>query len=116
MTTDPIQALIDAGAIPSNPFGPNSRYAGTGFGLFRTSPSDPGITYVLRRFIAQQADIPVIFEHVVRAGERPDLLAFQVYGDPELYWRIADANAVTDPFEMTDTLAASILIPSVPGT
>ena len=28
MTTDPVQALIDAGAIPTNPFSPDSRYAG----------------------------------------------------------------------------------------
>ena len=115
MITDPIQALIDAGAIPSSPFGPNSRYSGVGLGSYQ-SGAGVGVPYVLRRFIPQQADIPVVFEHVVRAGERPDLLAYQFYGDPELYWRIADGNAVTDPFVLTDTLAANIPIPSVPGT
>ena len=115
MITDPIQALIDAGAIPSSPFGPNSRYAGVALGLHQSAAA-VGVPYVLRRFIPQQADIPMVFAHIVRAGERPDLLAFQVYGDPELYWRIADGNAVTDPFELTETLAARILIPSVPGT
>ena len=116
MATDPIQALIDAGAIPTSPFAANSRYAGVAFGLLRRSPDDPGTAYVLRRFIAQQRDIPAVFEHIVKSGERPDLIAAQAFGDAELYWRIADANAVTDPFELTDKLAARIIIPTAPGT
>lgn len=115
MATDPVQALIDAGAIPTSPFAPNSRYAGTAFGLFRRGPGDPGTPYVLRRFIPQRRDIAVLLEHIVRSGDRPDLLAAQAYGDPELYWRIADGNAVSDAFELTDTLAARIAIPTVPG-
>src|SRR3954471_6538952 len=116
MPTDPVQALIEAGAIPSNPFAADSRYAGVAFGLYRQRPDDPGVAYVLRRFIPQQRDIPTQLEHIVMAGERPDLLAAQAFGDAELYWRIADANAVTDPFELTDTLAAHIIIPTAPGT
>jgi hypothetical protein len=115
MATDPVQALIDAGAIPTSPFTSNSRYAGVAFGLYRRNPDDPGKPYVLRRFIPQRHDIAVLLEHIVRSGERPDLLAAQAFGDAELYWRIADANAVTDPFELTDTLAARIAIPTVPG-
>ena len=116
MAIDPVQALIDAGAIPTSPFAADSRYAGVAFGLYQQSPNDPGIAYVLRRFIPQQRDIPAQFEHIVSAGERPDLLAAQVFGDAELYWRIADANAVTDPFELVDTLAARVIIPTAPGT
>lgn len=115
MATDPVQALIDAGAIPTSPFAPDSRYAATAFGLYRRDPGDPGVAYVLRRFIPQRRDIAVPLEHIVRSGDRPELLAGQAFGDPELYWRIADANAVTDPFELTDTLAARIAIPTVPG-
>ena len=115
MTTDPIQALIDAGAIPSSPFAPDSRYYGTAFGLHQRSAGDRGAAYVLRRFIPQARDIAAVQEHIVHGGERPDLLAAQVFGDAELYWRIADANAVTDPFELTDTLGARIAIPRPPG-
>jgi hypothetical protein len=115
MTSDPVQALIDAGAIPSSPFAPDSRYAGVGFGLYRRFSGDSGVAYVLRRFIPQAADIPVALEHIVRALERPDLLAAQAFGDAELYWRIADANMVTDPFELTDTLGARVKIPAPPG-
>lgn len=30
--------------------------------------------------------------HVVREGERFDILAVRLWGDPELWWRIADLN------------------------
>jgi hypothetical protein len=111
MTTDPVQALIDAGAIPTSPFAPNSRYSGVVFGLYRRCVGDAGAAYVLRRFIPQRRAIAVAFEHIVQSRDRPDLLAAQTFGDAELYWRIADANAVTDPFELTDTLGTRVVIP-----
>jgi hypothetical protein len=113
--SDPVQLLIDAGAIPANPFAPTSRYYTVAFGRYVRGPGDPGIAYVLRRFIPQRRDIAIAAEHIVQGGERPDLLAAQLLGDPELYWRIADANAVTDPFALTDTLGARIAIPRPPG-
>ena len=118
MSTDPIAALIAAGAFPAEPFAPNSRYRGVPLGLYQRDPArdpDAGIPYVLRRFIPQRRDLPAAFEHVVHGGERPDGLAAQAYGDAELYWRIADANAVTDPFELTDTVGARVAIPQPPG-
>ena len=114
-TTDPVQLLIEAGAIPSNPFSSNSRYRDVALGLYQRDANDPGVPYVLRRFIPQQKDITVAFEHIVQSGERPDILAAQAFGDAELYWLIADANAVTDPFELTDTLARRVAIPLPPG-
>ena len=93
MTTDPVQALIDAGAIPTSPFAPDSRYFGVAFGLYQKGTDGPGIAYVLRRFIAQQRDISVVLEHIVQCGDRPEVLAFRAFTDAELYWRIADANA-----------------------
>lgn len=115
MTTDPVQLLIEAGAIPSNPFGPNSRYHQVPLGRHLRGPGDPGLAYVRRRFIPQRRDIAVAAEHIVRSGERPELLAAQTLGDPELYWRLADANAVTDPFELTDELGRRVVIPFPPG-
>lgn len=115
MTTDPVQLLIEAGAIPSNPFGPNSRYHPVPLGSHVRGPGDPGVAYVLRRFIPQRRDIAVAAEHIVRSGERPELLAAQTLGDPELYWRLTDANAVVDPFELTDPLGRRVAIPFPPG-
>ncbi|CAG9170137.1 hypothetical protein LMG23992_01478 [Cupriavidus laharis] len=115
MTTDPVQLLIEAGAIPSSPFGPNSRYHGVPLGHHVSDAGDPGTAYVLRRFIPQRRDIAVVAEHIVESGERPELLAARTLGDAELYWRLADANAVTDPFALTDTLGQRVAIPLPPG-
>jgi len=115
VTTDPVQLLIDAGAIPATSFAPNSRYYGVPIARFITAGDDTGVPYVLRRFIPQRRDIPIAFEHVVQSGERPDTLASAMLGDPELYWRVCDANAVIDPFELTDTLGKHVGIPLPPG-
>ena len=115
LTTDPVQLLIDAGAIPSSPFGPASRYADVALARFAPGAGAPGLPYVLRRFIPQRRDIALAATHIVGAGERPDTLAAEVLGEARLYWRIADANAVSDPFALTDTLGARIALPTASG-
>ena len=110
--TDPIQLLIDAGAIPSEPFDPLSRYRGVALALHVPAPGAEQIAHVARRFIPQRQSIPVAVEAVVAAADRPDLLAARTLGSPLSYWRIADANAVTDPFELTDVPGARVAIPS----
>lgn len=37
--------------------------------------------------------------HVVKFGEELDEIAFRLYGSGELWWIIAEANAIADPFE-----------------
>ena len=115
MSNDPVQLLIEAGAIPAHPFGPASRYFGVPLGRHVHGPGDPGTPYVLRRFIPQRREIAIAAEHGVRSGERPELLAAQALGDAELYWRLIDANALIDPLELTDTLGRRILLPLPPG-
>jgi hypothetical protein len=115
MTTDPVQLLINAGAIPASPFAESSRYHGVPLALYASSAGAVGVPYVLRRFIPQRRDIAVAAETVVESMERPDTLAARTLGDPELYWRLADANVVIDPFELTDTLGARVVIPFPPG-
>ncbi|WP_372529053.1 Base plate wedge protein 53 [Piscinibacter sp.] len=113
--TDPVQLLIDAGAIPSTPFGPSSRYNGVPLALLQRRPDQPGQVHVKRRFIPAPNSIAIAARHVVAAQERPDLLGAKYLGDPLLYWRIADANAVVDPNELTDTLGRRVAIPLPPG-
>jgi hypothetical protein len=115
VASDPVQALLDAGAIPVTSFGPSSRYLGVPLGACQPPGGGPAVAYVLRRFIPQMRDIGTAAEHLVQSGERPDLLAWQVFRDAELYWRIADANAVTDPFELTDTIGLRVRIPAPSG-
>lgn len=111
MTTDPLQLLMDAGAIPSSPFEATSRYAGVPLALWQPRPELPPRAYVRRRFIAQPAEIAVAAWHLVAGGERPDLIAAKHLGDPLLYWQIADANAVIDPHELTEAPGRRIAIP-----
>lgn len=115
MTTDPVQLLIDAGAIPASPFASNSRYYGVPLARYIPPGDENGVPYVLRRFIPQARAITIAFEHIVQSGERPDSLANTTLGDPELYWRICDANAVIDPFEVTDEPGTHVGIPLPPG-
>lgn len=109
--TDPIQMLIDAGAIPSEPFDPLSRYRGVPIALHARGADEPPIAYVRRRFIPQQQNIAIAVRATIAAFDRPELLADRTLGSPLAYWRIADANAVADPVELTDRPGSRVAIP-----
>lgn len=113
--TDPVQLLIDAGAIPSSPFVVQSRYSGVALDVLQLRPGDPGRVYVKRRFIPAPSTLAVAVRHAVQSLDRPDLLSAKYFGDPLYYWRIADANAVVDPNELTDTLGRRVTIPTPAG-
>jgi len=112
---DPVQMLIDAGAIPAAPFGPNSRYVNVALGRYQVS-SDESVAYVLRRFVPQARDILLATRHLVHAGDRIDVIAAHYLGDAELHCRVADANLATDLLELTATAGARLAIPLPPGT
>ena len=113
--TDPVQLLIDAGAIPSTPFATQSRYNGVEIAVFERRPGDPGVAYVRRRFIPAPEGRTIAVVHRVASHERPDLLGSTYLGDALLYWQIADANAVVDPNELTDTPGRRVAVPQVGG-
>jgi hypothetical protein len=113
--TDPVQLLIDAGALPSAPFVPQSRYHGVPLLLLQRRPGKPGVPYVGRRFIPAPHTMAIAAEHLVSAEDRPDVLGATYLGDALLYWRIADANAVIDPNELTDTLGQRVIVPQPLG-
>jgi hypothetical protein len=113
---DPVQQLIEAGAIPSTPFVPQSRYTGVALALLQLRPGEPGVVYVRRRFIPAPGTMALAGRHLVTAVDRPDSLGAKYFGDPLLYWRIADANAVIDPHELTDAPGRRLDIPLAPGT
>lgn len=110
--TDPVQLLIDAGAIPQQPFDEASRYRGVGIALLPQPGNAPPLPYVKRRFIPARRSIAIAAEVTVHAGDRPDLIAARTLGDPLLYWRIADANVVAEAGELTATLGARVQIPA----
>jgi nucleoid-associated protein YgaU len=56
--------------------------------------------------LPQGASLPLMQTTQVTPGDRLDLLANRVYGDPLAYWRICDANDALDPQEMLSLAAA----------
>lgn len=115
-STDPVQMLIDAGAIPSSPFDETSRYHGVAISLLPQPEGEPALPYVQRRFIPQLREIALAGRITVASSDRPELIAHRTLGEALAYWRVADANAVTDPFELTDTPGARVAIPRPAGS
>jgi hypothetical protein len=82
---------------------PSSRYANVGIATIEV-PDGLGevrdVRYLLRRFPPQPASLPVLAEHIVVRGDRPDLIAAAHFGDPTQFWRICDANPVIHPHDL----------------
>jgi hypothetical protein len=118
---DPVQALLDAGAVPATTFPPTSRYAGVPIASYDAGDGTPPTPFLSRRFCPQPEAFADLTEHTVVQGERPDGIAATELGEPELWWRLADANRATDPRELVDppgrrlrvTLPAGV--PGAPG-
>lgn len=68
------------------------------------------ITYLRRRFLPDPNQFAVLQEHQVSGGERPDHLAARYLNDPEQFWRLADANAVMRPEELTEKVGNRVRI------
>lgn len=84
-----------------------------------TLPDGRVVTYLRRRPLPRPEELDQIGEHVVAPGERLDVIAFQVLGDAEAAWRIADANGAADPDELTARPGRRLRITlpyGIPGT
>jgi hypothetical protein len=95
--TNPLDALRPPSAYPRT-----SRYYGVPTAVF-TTPSGAEVPYLRRRLLPRPDSFTMLAEHVVADGDRPDLLAFRYLGSADQWWRIADANPVLDPRELTAT-------------
>ena len=104
-----LQQILEGPPLEATAFPANSRYHG-----LRTRQIDAGdgtsIVYLERRFVPQPDRFAVIRIHVVSEGERLDNITARYLGDPELFWRIADANGVMRPDELTSRAGAEIRI------
>lgn len=115
--SDPLQALLEAGVLNSSSFPPNSRYYGAAVKTLEQKNQEP-IAYLKRRFVPPPENFSVMQQHTVVQGDRLDNLAAQYLGDPELYWRLCDANRAVRPAELTETAGTvvNITLPEgVPG-
>jgi hypothetical protein len=58
------------------------------------------VSYKRRRFLPQGGQMPLLAEVTVTEGDRLDLITARTLGDPEHFWRVADANNSMNPFEL----------------
>ena len=116
--TDPLQALLASGAIPTTSFPPTSRYADVDITAWDPGAGSPPVAYLRRRLCPLPARFALLYEVRVREGDRRDLLADRHLGEAELWWQLADANGVIDPRELTEEVGAAVritLAADVPG-
>lgn len=109
-------SVVDAIPLPDR-YPRISRYYGIGTAVYVT-PDGRQFPYTPRRILPRPTDLAQIDQYTVVDGDRIDVLANRFIGDPEHWWRIADANPVIDQRDLTavpgDTLR--ITLPAgVPG-
>lgn len=87
-----------------------------GNGYIINFPSD-GESLLLRDIINFVPDANDQY-HTLIQNERLDLIAYKYYGDAidraaELWWVIADANNIMNPFDLSSFLGKDLLIPDI---
>jgi hypothetical protein len=68
------------------------------------------VPYLTRRFLPARESLTEIGVHVVTVTDRIDRIAAAQFGDPEMFWRIADANPVLRAAELTAVPGRVLLI------
>jgi hypothetical protein len=91
-------------------FEPNSRYYNLETASL-TTPEGEEITYIRRRFLPRGEDLPLLVEVTVTEGDRLDHITARTLGDPEAFWRVADANNTMNPDDLTADPGSTIRVP-----
>jgi hypothetical protein len=104
--------------MSNNNFSPTSRYYGSET-LKIELPGHVTVVYLKRRFLPQPENFALLEEHIVTEGERLDNITARHLGDPEQFWRVADANRAMRPQELTERIGRRLRITlpeGIPGT
>ena len=91
-------------------FPPNSRYYQM---PIRTHVTPDGTveSFVGRRIIPALERYRVLDRYRTRSKSRIDTVADEVFGDPELYWRLCDANGDAEPATAAQPEARLLIVP-----
>jgi nucleoid-associated protein YgaU len=108
-TIDPMKTILQSVSLEANLFPPTSRYHRIETATMETKDRKT-IIYLRRRFVPQPELFELIQEHTVTEGDRLDNIAAQYLGDPEQFWRIADANNAMRPEELTEEIGRKLRI------
>jgi hypothetical protein len=117
-TSTLLQQLFSAGALNQQNYGPESRYYGVPI-LSLTTASGTQVNYVARRFIPPPDAYALLQRYRVQQGDRIDVIAASLLGNPLSYWQICDANLALEPSDVTadpGTFIDITLPAGVPGS
>jgi hypothetical protein len=91
-----LEALLQNAAAGTQTFPPNSRYNGVPV-LTHVTVDGRTVSYVARRVVPSPDRFATARTHTVTAQDRLDTLSARYFGDPEQWWRLADANGAIRP-------------------
>jgi hypothetical protein len=92
-----------------DPFPPGSRYHGIATKT-HVAPDGRTVVYLARRFVPPSGRFTLLREHAVVQGDRLDNVTARHLGDPEQFWRVADANDALRPDELTEEVGRRLRI------
>jgi hypothetical protein len=109
-------AIFQFAGLKASLFAANSRYQGIGTNTLLT-PAGQTVVYVQRRFVPQPSSFVVLQQYTVQQGDRLDNMASNLLGDPQLFWRMCDANGALRPEELeVPGLVLNVTLPQgIPG-
>jgi hypothetical protein len=112
--SDPVQALLERSMDGYEPFPSDSRYHGIPVLEART-PDGRIVRYVGRRFLPRGSAHAQVAQHTVAGGDRLDTIAATRLGNPELFWRVCDANDAVRPSDLVAKPGRRLRIAMPPG-
>jgi len=68
------------------------------------------VLYIKQRFIPAPENFSALQEHRVEENDRLDNIAAKYFSDPELYWRLCDANGAMNPSALTEKIGHRLRI------
>ena len=81
-----------------------SNYPKIAYDITGTNNTNPDFTVAVNLMVrnkirdAVESDITIFYPYVVPEGMRPDVLAYQYYGDTQYTWSILLVNNIIDPY------------------
>lgn len=110
-----LRALIEPLPFDDMFFPPTSRYHAVGTAVWDADGDRP-VVYLRRRLVPHPRRLATIRFHLVADRERPDHIAARELGDPELFWRLCDANRAVYADELVEVLGRRIRVALPEGT
>jgi hypothetical protein len=113
--------VVQPGSLRASLFPISSRYYGIDTATL-TTPAGKTVIYLHRRFVPSPERFALLQEHMVVEGDRLDNITANYLGDPEQFWRVADANNAMNPVDLVeppDMIGRKIKITlpeGIPGT